>query len=71
MGMEAFPYDLPDPDDMSEDSINDYYAKYSSMDPEKGDKDNEVSQQELDAIDRFLKDFDNQNYPYNGPEDFI
>lgn len=69
--MDAFPYDLPDPDELPDDHINEYYAKYSSMDPEKGDKDNEVSPEELDAIDRFLKDFDNNNYPFNGPEDFI
>lgn len=59
------PYELPDPDDLPEDSINEYYAKYSSMDPEKGDKDSEVTQEELDNIDRFLKDFDSKHYPPN------
>ena len=50
---------------MRDDSIDEYYAKYSSMDPEKGDKDGEVTQEELDNIDRFLKDFDNKHYPPN------
>ena len=62
-------YDLPDPDDLPQDQINEYYlAKYGGMDPEKGDKDNDVSQEELDNIDKFLKDFDKKNYP---PEDYI
>ena len=64
-------YDLPDPSDMPEDSINDYYAKYSSMDPEKGDKDNDVTPEEMDNIERFLRDFDDKNYPPNGPEDYL
>lgn len=64
-------YDLPDPNDMPEDSINDYYAKYSSMDPEKGDKNNDVTPEEMDNIERFLRDFDDKNYPPNGPEDYL
>lgn len=50
---------------MRDDSIDEYYAKYSSMDPEKGDRDSEVTQEELDNIDRFLKDFDSKHYPPN------
>lgn len=64
-------YDLPDPNDMPEDSINDYYAKYSSMDPEKGDKNNDVTPEEMDNIEKFLRDFDDKNYPPNGPEDYL
>ncbi|NBW21041.1 MAG: hypothetical protein EBR82_75070 [Caulobacteraceae bacterium] len=65
-------YDLPDPDDLPEDQINEYYlSKYGGMDPEKGDKDWEITQDEMDQIDKFLNDFDNRNYPPNGPEDFI
>lgn len=62
---------MPDPSDMPEDSINDYYAKYSSMDPEKGDKNNDVTPEEMDNIERFLRDFDDKNYPPNGPEDYL
>jgi len=46
-------------------------SKYGGMDVNKGDKDNEITQEEMDNIDRFLRDFDNKNYPPNGPEDFI
>jgi hypothetical protein len=60
-------YDLPDPDDLTENYYNPIDHGYS-MDPEKGDKDNDVSQEELDNIDKFLKDFDKRNYP---PEDYI
>lgn len=66
------PYDLPDPDDIPQEQINEYYlSKYGGMDVNKGDKDNDITQEELDNIDRFLKDFDNKHYPPNGPEDFI
>lgn len=65
-------YDLPDPDDMDKEQINEYYgSKYGGMDPEKGDKDWEVSDAELDNIEKFLRDFDNRHYPPNGPEDYI
>lgn len=64
-------YDLPDPDDLREEEINEYYlAKYGGMDPEKGDKEWEISDAEMDGIERFLKDFDKRNFPID-PEDFI
>lgn len=58
-------WDLPDPHDLPEDQLNEYYREkiYGGMDPEKGDKDNEVTQEELDNIDRFLKRLDEQNLP--------
>lgn len=61
-------YDLPDPSDMPEDSINEYYG---SMNVNKGDKDNDVTPEEMDNIERFLRDFDDKNYPPNGPEDYL
>lgn len=64
-------YDLPDPNDMPEDSINEYYGKFGGMDVNKGDKDNDVTPEEMDNIERFLRDFDDKNYPPNGPEDYL
>ena len=67
-------WDLPEPEDMPSDQINEYYInKYGKwmggMDPEKGDKDNNVTSEELDAIDRFLKKLDEQNNPPNLDDD--
>jgi hypothetical protein len=71
--MNEVPYDLPDPDDLPEDSINEYYMDmiYGGMDPEKGDKDDEISPEEMDNIEKYLNNLDINNYPINGPEDFI
>ena len=61
-------WDLPEPEEAPNDYIQEYYAnKYGKwmggMDTEKGDKDNTVTPEELDAIDRFLKKLDEQNNP--------
>lgn len=58
-------WDLPDPHDLPEDQLNEYYREkiYGGMDPEKGDKDDEVTPEEMDNIERFLKRLDEQNLP--------
>jgi len=54
----------PDPDELREQANEYYLNKYlGGMDPEKGDKDTEVSKEELEEIDRFLRRLDEQNYP--------
>ena len=70
--MDEYPYDLPNPDEISQEDINEYYCgKCGGMDTEKGDKDGDISPEEMDNIDRFLREFDEKNFPPNGPEDFI
>lgn len=58
-------WDLPDPHDLPKDQLNEYYRQniYGGMDPEKGDKDDEVTPEEMDNIERFLKRLDEQNLP--------
>jgi len=48
---------LPDPDDVPPDQINEYYRQkiYGGMDPEKGDKDNNVTPEEMEKIEKFLE----------------
>lgn len=59
------PWELPDPNDLPAEDINEYYREkiYGGMDPEKDDKNDEVTQEELDNIDKFLKRLDEQNLP--------
>ena len=72
--MNNNPWDLPDADDLPENKFVNYDSKSDhgySMDTEKNDKDNEVSPEEMEKINKFLEELDRKNYPPNGPEDYI
>jgi hypothetical protein len=58
-------WDLPDPNDLPEDQMNDYYRQkiYGGMDTEKGDKDDGITEEEMENIERFLKQLDKQSHP--------
>ena len=51
------PWFYPDPEDYAE-KINSYDLKLGGMDPEKDDKNNEVSREEIEKIDKFLESID-------------
>jgi len=68
-------WDLPGPDDLpNNDYIQEYYSDYphgygepkGGMDPEKGDKDNTVTPEELENIEKFLESI---NPSINPPND--
>jgi hypothetical protein len=59
-------YELPDPDDLPSNNWIEYKSKVNhgySMDTEKDDKTNQVSDEELEHIEKILKQIDLKYLP--------
>lgn len=73
--MSSYNYQFPDPEfpdhgywNIDPDIPYKHENILGGMDPEKQDKDDTVTPEELEHIDKFLKRIDEQFYPPDNPE---